>query len=77
MITLGNSRGSKGVKLVDLGKASLIGISEVIELDEEVSQNETDGEMNESESNTSGDVIVEGNRQIELSASLLTKERIR
>ena len=55
------NRGSKGVKLVDLGKASLIGISEVIELDEEVSQNETDGEMNESESNTSGDVIVEGN----------------
>ena len=55
------NRGSKGVKLVDLGKASLIGISEVIELDEEVSQNETEGEMNESESNTSGDVIVEGN----------------
>ncbi|MEC8044242.1 MAG: DNA gyrase subunit A [Verrucomicrobiota bacterium] len=55
------NRGSKGVKLVDLGKASLIGISEVIELDEEVSQNVTEGEMNEPESNTSGDVIVEGN----------------
>ena len=55
------NRGSKGVKLVDLGKASLIGISEVIELDEEVSLNETEGGMNESESNTSGDVIVEGN----------------